>query len=223
MKTHDAAFTLDMEVILSQYCLGGNAVSDSGFFFNTALQNYSPGATSNDPKGTEFKLDFSNKIQYEVCYLPDPKNPLKADIGKTYEEAIQEIEDAARRDPSVDASKKKRELNDQITGLIRQQEAKFRDEHAYPMLKTYLSNFAGDSNAEDLEKTDVMIVYLPKKYWNGPAGIKSYKNFKIPTIDSDEDKLELAKERYYEWQEAGDQREVPLRGIAFKIAYTVSL
>ena len=41
--------------------------------------------------------------------MPDPRSPLHADIGKTYEEAVAEIE-AASSSPD-EASKKKRELN----------------------------------------------------------------------------------------------------------------
>lgn len=220
--TQDSAFSLDMRTILTQYCLGGNAVAEHGFFFNSALENYAISATPSDPKGTTFHLDFGKRVQYEVCYMPDPRSsPLSADIGKTYEEAVAEIEAASS---SLDeASKKKRELNSQITGLIQQQEAKYRDEEAYPMLKTYLANFAGSSNSEDLEKTDIMVVYLPEKYWDGPEGIKGYKNFKIDTVDSDEDKLELAKQRYQEWRDAGDKKQVALRGLAFKLAYTVTV
>lgn len=247
-QKRDIAFELDIDKLLAYFAIGCKAIAgDNGVFFNGGIVDYDPNAEPGSK--TKMKFDFKGPTStYEICYMPTPAPTIE--IGITEEEKKHLIDtasistkddqtiDQAKIDATDDEIKKieekrnefKANFNKRVTEEIKAYEIKYRDGNAFNFLKDYLKNFGGKANASKLKKTDIEICYLPDDLWKGgPEKQKSYKDFKI---QSEKDRLKLAKKRYNDWREAAlkewnktkeQKTTIKLEGLAFKIKVTMTI
>lgn len=223
---NDPAFVVDAGKILAQFHLGGCAIDKDAFFFNAGIVDMDGGATPDNPGKTSFNTQNSSGV-YEFAYMP---KTLNVDIGLTYEQfdadLQKKIESAGIADDQKTIDKlKKAELkrvNEEIDEKIQSYEDGVALDAAFDVIQKYFANFAGDANAKAMQKSGVVVCYLPNQYFKGPASVKSYKKFQIEVIGP-KDKEKLAKQRFEAWQAAGSEKSIPLVGLAFKVGYRMEV
>ena len=113
-------------------------------------------------------------------------------------------------------------INEEIDKKIQDHETKTYLDSSFEVIQKYFANFAGDANAKAMQKSDVVVCYLPEEYFKGPASVKKYKDFKIATIDPKKKEV-LAKQRFEKWRDDGDTKLVPLIGLAYKVGYSMEV
>lgn len=223
---NDPAFVVDAGKILALFHLGGCAISPNAFFFNAGIVDMASGATPENPGKVSFNTQNPSGM-YEFCYMP---STYEVDIGKTYDEFQEDLKklesDASIADDAKKLEQLKKEelkkINEEIDKKIQEYESKDALDQAFEVIQKYFANFAGEANSKAMQKSDVVICYLPEQYFKGPASIKAYKDFKITTVDPKK-KEELAKQRFEKWRDAGKEKKIPLVGLAFKVGYQMEV
>ena len=223
---NDPAFVVDAGKILAQFHLGGCRIVKDAFFFNSGIVDMEDGADPTKPGKVQF--DTQNTGLYEFAYMP---KTLNVDIGITYNEFQAQLDakisaDASLKDDQSKIDKLRKEelkkINEEIDKKIQEHETKTYLDSSFEVIQKYFANFAGDANAKAMQKSDVVICYLPEEYFKGPSSVKKYKDFKIATIDPKKKEV-LAKQRFEKWRDDGDTKLVPLVGLAYKVGYSMEV